>query len=117
VGDAGLAKLLVVSRALRLRCDRPGAFGPGGAYEPLPVEAHEDGTDLVVAHTRGGEVAVVVPRLTLRHPLARRTARLTLPPGRWDDILVDGRTLEGEVAVADLLAPFPVALLARRGDR
>jgi (1->4)-alpha-D-glucan 1-alpha-D-glucosylmutase len=113
--DAGLAKLLVVARALAVRHDRPGAFGPRGGYHPLPPSTGAGAeADLVVAHRRGDDVAVVVPRLTLRHPLAERTAAVVLPPGRWEDALVDGRTLEGTVPVAALLAPFPVALLVRR---
>lgn len=112
--DAGLAKLLVVTRALAVRRDRPAAFGPRGAYEPVAVEA-DDGREVaaVVAHRRGDEVVVVVPRLVLRHPIAGRRAAVALPPGQWRDTLVDGRTLTGTVPVADLLAPFPAALLVR----
>jgi (1->4)-alpha-D-glucan 1-alpha-D-glucosylmutase len=111
--DAGLAKLLVVSRALAVRSERPAAFGPRGSYRPLGLEGDKAEHDLVVGHLRGDEVAVVVPRLTLRHPLTERSASVVLPPGTWHDRLVDGRTHAGPVPVAELLGPFPVALLVR----
>jgi (1->4)-alpha-D-glucan 1-alpha-D-glucosylmutase len=113
--DRGLAKLHLVRRTLAVRADRPATFGagPAGAHRALATEG--DGGDLVVAAGRGGEVAVVVPRLTVRHPVAARATRVVLPPGDWVDELVDGRRFAGTVAVADLLAPFPVALLTRAG--
>jgi (1->4)-alpha-D-glucan 1-alpha-D-glucosylmutase len=99
----GAAKLLVVSRALRLRRDRPFS-----GYTPLlaagAAAAH------AVAFDRGGATAVGT-RLPVR--LER--------DGGWRDTTIEvdgtdvltGRSYRGEVRVADLLADYPVALLAR----
>jgi (1->4)-alpha-D-glucan 1-alpha-D-glucosylmutase len=115
--DEGLPKLWVTAAALRLRRDRPEVFGPGGSYQP--VLAVGDRQDHVVAFLRGGEVLTVAPRLVVR--LGGRFSdwdwgdtRLDVPPGRWRCVL-SGHVVEGgvEVALADLLAAFPVALLTR----
>jgi (1->4)-alpha-D-glucan 1-alpha-D-glucosylmutase len=108
--DEGLPKLLLVQRALRLRWRRPECFA--GSYEPLWAEGER--AHHLVAFVRGGEVVTAVPRLVLglRGDWAGTT--LPLPPGRWTDALDGGdRAFEGTVAVADLLAPFPVAVLER----
>jgi (1->4)-alpha-D-glucan 1-alpha-D-glucosylmutase len=101
----GAAKLLVVSRALRLRRDRPGLFT---GY--TPVTATGPAADHVLAFDRGGAVTVGT-RLPVR--LER--------DGRWRDTTVavsgtdslTGRSYAGETRVAELLADYPVALLAR----
>jgi (1->4)-alpha-D-glucan 1-alpha-D-glucosylmutase len=107
VEESGAAKLLVVSRALRLRRDRPGAFG---SYQPLLATGA--GAEHVVAFSRGDAVTVGT-RLPVR--LERdggwRDTAVPLPPGSWTDVLT-GRPVGGD-AVADLLATYPVALLAR----
>jgi len=100
----GAAKLLVVSRALRLRRDRPGLF-----TRYAPVVATGAAADHVVAFDRGGAVTVGT-RLPVR--LAR--------DGGWRDTTVavsgtdalTGRSYAGETPVAELLADYPVALLA-----
>jgi (1->4)-alpha-D-glucan 1-alpha-D-glucosylmutase len=108
--DEGLPKLHVISRALRLRAERPDAFARG-AYEPLAVEGeHADG---VVAFARGGEIAVVVPRFVLRLGAERRDARVRLPEGAWCDRLTGAPRRGGAQRAGDLLETFPVALLAR----
>jgi (1->4)-alpha-D-glucan 1-alpha-D-glucosylmutase len=104
----GLPKLLVVSRALRLRNTRPAAFA--GSYDPLPVEG--GWADRVVAFARGGEVVTVVPRLAV-HVDDWKDTTVTLPPGRWRNALTGDALDGGEARVADLLARFPVALLER----
>jgi (1->4)-alpha-D-glucan 1-alpha-D-glucosylmutase len=104
---SGAAKLLVVSRALRLRRDRPQLFQ---RYHPVPATggaaAH------VVAFDRGGALTVV-KRLPVG--LAARggwgDTELKLPGGDWTDVLT-GRPVDS-VAVADLLDTYPVALLER----
>ena len=48
------------------------------------------------------------------NPRLQLIEALRLPDGRWADVLDGGRrTVEGEVVLADLLSPFPVALLER----
>ncbi|QOC26518.1 malto-oligosyltrehalose synthase [Microbacterium hominis] len=103
----GGAKLLVVSRTLRLRRDRPDLFT---RYTPLPVvgaaSAH------AVAFDRGGAIAVAT-RLSVG--LAARggwgDTAVLLPARRWRDAFT-GRELAGGAApLAVVLADLPVALL------
>jgi (1->4)-alpha-D-glucan 1-alpha-D-glucosylmutase len=109
--DEGLPKLLVVSRALRLRAARAEAFE--GAYRELPVRgalaAH------AVAFCRGEAVCVVVPRLRLGLERAGGwgDTAVQLPDATWIDRLTGRPSGGGEVPVAGLLAGFPVALLER----
>lgn len=107
IDATGAAKLWVVSRTLRLRRDWPDLFC---GYEALTV--HGYAARHAVAFDRGGAVTVAT-RLPVR--LAR--------DGGWGDTTVDlhgtatdvisGRRFTGEVALADLLAAYPVALLVR----
>jgi len=108
-GGLDAEKLLVVSRALRLRREHPEWFGAQGSYDPLPVT-----TPHAVGFARSGHVVTVVSRLTVG--LARAggwgEATITLPPGSWRDVL-NGEVYEGgERPLAGLLARRPVALLA-----
>ena len=112
VDQTGAAKLLVVSRALRLRRDQPHAFG---SY--TPVEVQGPAADHVLAFDRGGAITVAT-----RLPVGLVRAGgwggtvLVLPPGRWCDTLT-GTDHSGGVAVpvANLLGRLPVALLYRTG--
>ncbi|MFO8152635.1 malto-oligosyltrehalose synthase [Thioalkalivibrio sp.] len=114
-GDEGLPKLWVIREALALRRDRPQAFGPTGGYEPVVAEGSRSRHTL--AYLRGGGVLVVVPRLVLGLAGDWQDTRLPIPPGRWRNRL-SGALLEGDgdALVADLLAPFPLALLERVED-
>lgn len=108
--DEGLPKLWVTQRLLELRARRPEAFG--GDYVPLAVEG--PASDHVVAYSRGGAVAVVVPRLTRslrRHEYGGGT-RVELPPGRFFDVF-SHEVRQGVVAVGALLTDFPVSVLER----
>ena len=114
--DEGAPKLWVVREALRARAERPAAFA--GDHAPLRIEGAA--ADHVVGFVRGGEVAVVVPRLVVG--LVRgggwRDTRLALPAGRWMNRLT-GELVEAggaPVAVDRLLTRFPVALLTREEE-
>ena len=112
IDDSGAAKLLVVSRALRLRRDRPELFG---GYTPL-IATGSAATHLV-AFDRGGVIAVGT-RLPVG--LDERggwdDTRLTLPTGEWQDVLRSASVpMAGGTPVADLLSEYPVALLVRKG--
>lgn len=108
IDDTGAAKLLVTASALRLRRDRPDLFT---RYAPLPVLG--EAADHALAFDRGGAVAIGT-RLPLG--LAAR--------GGWGDTevilaghpqfdVITGREFEGgQVRLSDLLADYPVALLA-----
>ncbi|MFB7215104.1 malto-oligosyltrehalose synthase [Streptomyces sp. NPDC056255] len=107
----------LTAAALRLRRERPEVFGESGTYAPLgargPAAAH------CLAFCRSGEVVTAVTRLSLR--LAEsggwHDTELVLPDdGPWTDLLSSGRKFTGSsVALAELFAARPVALLSRAG--
>ncbi|MBS2963417.1 malto-oligosyltrehalose synthase [Actinocrinis puniceicyclus] len=113
------AKLLVVSRALRLRREQPGWFGARANQTPLfssgPAAEH------VLAFLRGERVAAVATRLpaTLERSGGWRGTTLALPAGTWRCALT-GRVFEMGSALGDdlplerLTAALPVALLVRQ---
>jgi (1->4)-alpha-D-glucan 1-alpha-D-glucosylmutase len=113
VDATGAAKLLVTSRALRLRRERPAVFA--GPYHPL-----DTGDRHLVGFLRGAygtpadaTVAVLATRLPATLAGAGWGDRtVTLPPGRWTDRLT-GRDHVGSPRVVDVLADLPVALLVR----
>ncbi len=108
VDETGASKLLVTSRALRLRRDHPELFSRYTSVPAYGAAAHH-----VVAFDRGDAITVAT-----RLPLGLAAA------GGWSDTsivvagrtLVDvitGRTIEGgTVTLSDLLNRYPVALLA-----
>lgn len=114
--DEGLPKLLTVVRALQVRARHRDAFD-GEGYTPMVVEG--PAANHLLAFARGEQVVSVVPRLPLGLEAGGgwRDTRLTLPPGRWNDVMADRELAGGVVEVADLLARFPVALLERGDDR
>jgi (1->4)-alpha-D-glucan 1-alpha-D-glucosylmutase len=123
---AGLdaAKLLVTSRALRLRRDHRDWFA--GDYQPL--SAGGVAAPHVAAFCRSGRVVTVATRLPagLRRAGGWHDTALSLAPGRWRDVLT-GAEYDAEPAgrcqprggwlrLADLTVRLPVALLVRAGD-
>jgi (1->4)-alpha-D-glucan 1-alpha-D-glucosylmutase len=112
VDVSGAAKLLVTSRALRLRRSRPELFD---GYRPLPAEgpaaAH------AMAFTRSPGLVALATRLPVG--LAARggwaDSLLPLPGGadRWTDVITGASVKGSAPAVADLLSRYPVALLTR----
>ncbi|MFV0458383.1 MAG: malto-oligosyltrehalose synthase [Actinomycetales bacterium] len=109
-------KLLVTTRALRLRAEHPDWFvGPEATYAPLPTT-----TGHLVAFGRGD--AAGVGAVTLATRLAVSVADLggwgantvALPPGQWRDTMT-GRIFDQDspAAVVEVLADLPVALLVR----
>jgi (1->4)-alpha-D-glucan 1-alpha-D-glucosylmutase len=108
VDDAAAAKLLVTSRALRLRRDRPELF-----TRYLPVAALGEAADHVVAFDRGGAVAIAT-----RLPVGLAAAggwgdtSILLPVRPVTDVITGTQYDGGQLAVGDLLARYPVALLA-----
>jgi (1->4)-alpha-D-glucan 1-alpha-D-glucosylmutase len=107
VDETGAAKLLVTTRALRLRRDEPERF-----FRHSPVAAFGAAADHVIAFDRGGAVTIAT-----RLPLGLEAA------GGWGDttVVLAGRPvvdlLTGErhpggiASVAVLLQRYPVALL------
>jgi (1->4)-alpha-D-glucan 1-alpha-D-glucosylmutase len=108
----GLAdeKLLVTSRALRLRRQQPEAFA--GGYTPLPTSSGH-----AVAFARGDSPTVIT--LATRLPVALHRlggwgdSTVVLPDGDWQDVLTGRAVGSGPVRLGDLLTDLPVALLVR----
>jgi (1->4)-alpha-D-glucan 1-alpha-D-glucosylmutase len=108
VDKTGAAKLLVTSRALRLRRDRPELYT---RYTPMTVAG--EASDHAIAFDRGGALAVAT-RLPVG--LARRggwgDTVLLRHPGASVDVLTGRRFTGSVLPLADLLSHYPVALLA-----
>jgi (1->4)-alpha-D-glucan 1-alpha-D-glucosylmutase len=107
VDASGAAKLLVTSRALRLRRDRPELFE---RYLPLP--AIGDAAAHLVAVDRGGAIALAtrLPLGLARHGGWRDTTVL-LPAGALVDEFTGAEHGGGETPIAEILDRYPVALL------
>ena len=103
-------KLLVTSRALRVRRELSDAFGEKGTYAPLAAS-----TEHALGVVRGDRVVGVVTRLPRRLADAggwadhRDAARRHLAGRAHRPVL-----LGGEIARAEVLERFPVALLVAR---
>jgi (1->4)-alpha-D-glucan 1-alpha-D-glucosylmutase len=108
--DLDQEKLLVTSRALRLRRDMTGTLGPDGSYRPLAGS-----TEHVLGFLRGDSVACLVTRAParLREDGGWGSRTVPLPDGTWTDLLTGTTHTGGEVRCADVFAVLPVALLER----
>jgi len=111
--DDGLPKLHVTQKALSLRARRPQAFGAESSYEPLETTGSK--ADHVVAFSRRSEVVCVAVRLVMGLDGQWDDTQLVLPPGTWKNELGGGQVHGGVVHLKQLLASFPVALLAKEG--
>jgi len=112
IDDSGAAKLLVASRALRLRRDRPELF-----TRYAPVDAMGERARNVLAFDRGGAVT-----LATRFPIGLYEAggwgdtAVMLPGHEMVDVFTGRRHPGGLTRIADLLNKYPVALLAPATD-
>lgn len=109
VDASGAAKLLVTSRALRLRRDRPELFD-----RYVPLSAIGGAAEHLLAFDRGGAVTLAT-RLPLGLGAAGgwRDTILILPSAPYVDVLTRRVHPGGETRVSELLAAYPVALLER----
>jgi (1->4)-alpha-D-glucan 1-alpha-D-glucosylmutase len=112
-------KLLVTSRALRLRRELPDAFrGFRCRYWPVPVSSGS-----AVAFGRGtvdDEGPTVVALATCRPADLERHGGwsdhvVALPEGSWRDVVTGRVTPGGQVPLQGILEAMPVALLRRAG--
>ncbi|PTL73908.1 malto-oligosyltrehalose synthase [Rathayibacter caricis DSM 15933] len=108
IDEEGAAKLLVTSRALRLRRDRPELF-----TRYAPVSAIGEAAEHAVAFDRGGALTVAT---RLPHRLVEAGGwggTVVVLPGHPVEDLLTGRTFAGGVTpVAEILGGgLPVALL------
>lgn len=108
-------KLLVVSRALRLRAEHPDAFrGEAATYSPVATT-----TGQAVAFARGTAEADSPIAITVATRLGSQLAerggwgehQIILPEGTWVDVLSGREFRGGAVELAEMLADLPVALL------
>ncbi|GAA2539144.1 malto-oligosyltrehalose synthase [Winogradskya consettensis] len=109
VDESGAAKLLVTSRILRLRRQRPELFA---SYRPIFAEGRV--AEHVLAYDRGGVVAVAtrLPVGLSRHGGWHDTT-LSLDGNTWTEVFTNTSYGGSQLAVADLLHTYPVALLVK----
>ena len=112
--DEGLPKLWLTHQCLRIRRQYPAPFGAGRTY--TPVNAEGERADHVIAHIRGGMIAVVAPRLPLSLRGDWRNTTVKLPRGRWHNQLTSESWKGGSISVQNLLVQFPVALLVHENN-
>ena len=107
--ESGAAKLLVTSRILRLRRQRPELFN---SYRPVFAEGRVG--NHVLAFDRGGAVTVAtrLPVGLARHGGWRDTT-LSLDGHTWTEALTNTSYGGNRLAIADLLHTYPVALLVK----
>ncbi|MHA7178713.1 malto-oligosyltrehalose synthase [Arthrobacter sp. MDB2-24] len=109
LGADAHAKLLVVTRALKLRRDRPELFT---GYTAVPASGQA--ADHVFGFDRGGAVTLLT---RLPHGLAQRGGwggtTIELPPGSYTCALTGAAVRGGTVRAADIFSTFPVALLVQ----
>lgn len=107
IDASGAAKLWITSRALRLRRAQPELFVK---YDPLEVMG--EAARHVVGFDRGGVITIAtrLPALLERSGGWRDTTVHLAEPAR--DV-ISGCEHSGTVALADLCATYPVALLVR----
>jgi (1->4)-alpha-D-glucan 1-alpha-D-glucosylmutase len=110
--EEGARKLWLTARLLADRRAHPERY-LSGRHEPLP--ARGAGAGHAVAFARDG-LAVVVSRLVAGLAGGWGDTTVTLPAGRWRDILAGGRCEGGEQPVASLTRTFPVAVLVAEGS-
>ncbi|HEX4831433.1 MAG TPA: malto-oligosyltrehalose synthase [Trebonia sp.] len=116
LGTLDAAKILVTSRALRLRRAHPDWFtGPGATYQPVAAEGPAAGHVVAFARGDGREPGAVT--VATRLPAGLRAGggwgdtTIALPAGTWRDALTGRRHPGGPVPLASLTEHFPVALL------
>ena len=80
--------------------------GEGAAASSMPQAP-------AVGYLRGGDVAVIVPRLVTQFREQWRDVYVVLPDGMWRNNLTQETIPGGRVPLGDLLGKFPVALLER----
>ena len=108
VGPDAHAKLLVVTRALKLRRDRPELFT---GY--TPIAASGEHSNHVFGFDRGGAITLIT---RLSHGLAQHgwgNASIDIPAGTWTCALTGLTLTGGTVPVADVFSTFPAALLVQ----
>jgi (1->4)-alpha-D-glucan 1-alpha-D-glucosylmutase len=110
----GMPKLWLVHQSLMLRRDHPEWFGEHAAYEPLPVRGTK--TSHAVAYLRAGRVATLVPRWPIRLGVNWGGTTVSLPGGKWTNVLTGDTVEGGRLRIQALLRNFPVVLLVKNAE-
>jgi len=127
----GRVKQAVIRCALALRKEMPTLFSRGD-YRPIEVTGARAANVVAFARSQGeAHAVVVVPKLSMSL-LPDGSDRIRIPAAAWRDTMLllpdaiagralrdrvggaDHPRLERQVRVADVLAEFPIALLATR---
>lgn len=109
--EEGLPKLWITYHALRVRRERPDAFGDEGAYEPL--HAYGPQARHFIGFSRRAEVLVVASRLNWQLSGNWQATRIQIPPGNWQNVLTGEKWTGETLMLADLTQRFPVGLLVK----
>jgi len=112
--DLSDEKLLVTSRALRLRRDHAEWFLGGGATCARAATTNEHAVAVGRGDATGVHVVAVVTRLA-GSLTGWDDVVVDLPPGDWDDVLTGQPFTGGALPLSTLLSDLPVALLVRTG--
>jgi len=109
---SGMPKMWVTYAGLKLRKEKPEWFDNRAEYSPVEVAGAKQ--NHMIAYLRGEHVITCVPRrwATLKERWGATT--LTLPEGKWVNVLTSDEWVGGKVRLQSLLQRFPVALLIRR---
>ena len=105
----GLPKMWLIQKTLAVRAREPNFYSLD--YEPLFADGAK--AEHVVAFSRGGKIAVIVPRFLLKLKDDWQDTALKLPAGNWRNEFT-GEDFSGEIRLENLFQVFPVALLVRK---
>jgi (1->4)-alpha-D-glucan 1-alpha-D-glucosylmutase len=108
--DAGMPKLWMTARMLKLRRERAEDFSAESKYQPLVAQGTHLGR--LLAFRRGENLIAVVPRFTMTLAGEWGDTRLPLPGGVWRNGFTD-QLIQREISPPELFGVFPVALLIR----
>jgi (1->4)-alpha-D-glucan 1-alpha-D-glucosylmutase len=108
--DAGMPKLWMTARMLKMRRERAEDFSAESKYQPLVAQGTHLGR--LLAFRRGENLIAVVPRFTMALAGEWGDTRLPLPGGVWRNGFTD-QLIQREISPAELFGVFPVALLIR----
>jgi (1->4)-alpha-D-glucan 1-alpha-D-glucosylmutase len=111
----GLPKIWLIRRVLNLRKNHPELFSSSARYHALKAEGQAAGH--VVAFKRGEGLIAVASRLVIGLKDDWGDTNIALPSGTWLNEFTGRRYRGDAVALGDLLAEFPVALLVREEKR
>jgi len=114
--EDGAPKLRLIATALAVRSRHPEAFGRDAGYQRMAVSGSREDHAICFSRTRSDGFPVTLT-VGFRWPLLLRAGwedtTVTIPGGRWREVLTD-REVEGETQhLETLLDEAPIALLER----